>query len=212
MDLFCYGDQVFTTLYDQEIRSYTGSGSLTMNLITTDNRPKTIYADDKYLMVMQNPVGTETHILKVYHAQTRAFLWQLQVPMDVVSICKLDDDKVLLFGNDGNQARVLQYEVVNNGYWQPRQLPEGKLLDAEKMDGQTFAIAHEMGLYSYTYNPNFLNQIRPLVYQDVCYDVAANVLVAASSNMLEEISVSGQVLNIITHSDSIGSIGVHYTR
>jgi len=212
MDLFCNKSQIYTTIYEREIRSYTFKGALTMNLPTEEKRPKTIYADDKYLIVMQNPVGASTHFLYVYHAQTRAFLWQLQIPMDVVSICKLDEDQLLLFGNDNNMARVLQYHISANGYWEPRQLPEGKLLTATKLDGQNYAIAHQNGLYFYTYNPNFLNQIRPFVYQDICFDMARNVLVAARSNTLEEMTVSGQVLNTILHSDSIASIDVHYTR
>lgn len=212
MDLRCYGNETYTTIYDREIRSYSESGALTMNVPTVDDRPGSIYVNDDFLVVERNPVGTETHFVHVYHGETRAFLRSLQIPMDVISMCALEGDKILVFGNDDDQARVLEYHIIGNGYWEPRQLPHGKILDAVKLDGQTYIIAHESGLYSYTYSPNFLNQIRPNIYQDVCFDVAGNRVIAASSNMLEELSVTGQVLNTVIHSDSITSVDVHYTR
>ncbi len=213
MDLHCFDDQFYTTIYDREIRSYSHNGSLTLNHPTVDNRPELVYVNDHYLIVEQNPVGTETHFLYVYHTSTRAFLWLIQLSMDVIAICELEDDKVLVFGNDGNQARVFKYDIYQNGYSEPRLLPSGKLTNVEKMDGRTYAIAHETGLYSYTYSPNYLNNIRPgIIYQDVAYDKDNNRIIGATGNMLEELTVDGQMLHTVIHSDSIGSIDIHYTK
>ncbi len=213
MDLACNGNEVFVTIYDREIRSYGHSGSLTMNEPTGVDRPGAIHVSADHIIVEQNPVGTADRFLHVYHAQTRAFLRSAEMPMDVVAMCAFDSDAIMVFGNDGDQARVLQYDVQGNGYWEPRQLPAGKLTAAVQLDGQTYAIAHADGLYSYTYSPNFLNLIRPgTVYQDVRFDVAGNRVVAASSNVLEEISVTGQLLNTVMHTDSITCFDIHYTR
>lgn len=212
-DLFIYGNSVYTSLYDRELRAYNSSGSLTMNLNMADHRPQTIYADANYVLVEKQLIGTENHVLDAYHAATRAYLWRLELPMDLVSICRLQSDQVLLFGNDGGQAKVLQYDIGDNGYWEPRQLPAGKVLAAAKMDGLTFAIAHGSGLYAYTYSPNYLNQILPgSVFQTVVFDEDNGVLIAAEGNMLKQLSASGQVLNTLAHSDSILSVAIHYTK
>lgn len=213
MDLVSYKRDVFTAIYDREIRKYNLSGGLTLNQPTGIYRPETIYVDDNYFVVEMELVGDNDHFLVVYHASTHGFLWNLDVPMDVTSIRKLQDDEVLLFGNEGGNAKVLHYDIGDNAYWEPRQLPTGKLLGAVTMDGLRFAISHENGLYAYTYSPNFLNLIRGgLIYQNLCFDVDRNTILAASGTSLEELSSVGQLINTVVHSDSITSIDIHYTR
>ncbi len=213
MDVICYGRNVFTAIYDREIRKYNLQGGLTLNQPTGIYRPETIHADDKYLVVEMELVGDNDHFLFVYNSITQALLWNLDVPMDVISMCPLHDDEVLLFGNEGGNAKVLHYDIGDNAYWEPRQLPVGRLLEAVKMDGLMFAIAHENGLYSYTYSPNYLNLIRGgIAYQYLCFDVDRGTVLGANNTTLEELGQSGQLLNTVVHSDSITSIDIHYTR
>ncbi|MCF8459086.1 MAG: hypothetical protein K9G46_00035 [Flavobacteriales bacterium] len=213
MDLVSYKRDVFTAIYDREIRKYNLSGGLNFNQPTGIYRPETIYVDDHYFVVEMELVGDNDHFLVVYHASTHGLLWTLDVPIDVTSIVSLQDDEVLLFGNEGGNAKVLHYDIGDNAYWEPRQLPTGSLLGAVKMDGLTFAISHQNGLYAYTYSPNFLNLIRSgIVYQNLCFDVDRNTIIAASGTSLEELSSIGQLMNTVVHSDSITSIDIHYTR
>ena len=213
VDLICSENDVFAAIYDREIRGYNLSGGLIMNQQTGSYRPETIFTHGNYLLVEMELVGNDDHFIFVYQRQTRALLRQLDIPMDVVSICQLQNDEVLLFGNDGGDAKVLHYDIGDNAYWQPRQLPEGKLMRTVSVEGQRFAIAHENGLYAYTYSPNYLNLIRGgVVHQDLCFDVDRATILGASENILEEVSPNGQLLNTVVHSDSITSIAIHYTR
>jgi hypothetical protein len=212
-DLVCSDNDVFTAIYDREVRGYNLSGGLIMNEPTGNYWPETIFIEGNYLVVEMELVGDDDHFIFVYHRYTRSLLWQLDVPMDVISICQLQNDEVLLFGNDGADAKVLHYDIGDNAYWQPRQLPDGRLLGAVSMEGQKFAIAHENGLYAYTYSPNYLNLIRGgTVHQQLCFDVDKGTIIGASENILEEVSPNGQLLNTVVHSDSITSIAIHYTR
>lgn len=212
-DLLCFENTVYAAFYDKEIRSYSASGSLTMNVLTGNYRPEVLYADDIFLVAGMTLVGGNTNHIFVFNRLSRVLLWQQQLPMNVKAICQLENDEVMLFGNDGNQARVLHYDIGNNAYWEPRQLPEGRILDAVKLESQRFGIAHETGLYSYTYNPNYLNQIGSIQYQDICFDVDYGTLIGATGNTLNEIhTTNGQLLSIITASDSITSLDIHYTK
>jgi hypothetical protein len=104
--------------------------------------------------------------------------------------------------------------VENNSYWEPRTLPLGKLLHAVKGDGQTYFLAHENGLYSYTYSPNYLNQIGAGdAYQQLCFDRADGLLIGATRNEVRVIAgVQGAVVATFAHSDSIVSLDIHYTK
>ncbi len=212
-DLYCFGNTVFTSIYDREVRAYNLQGALILNRPTGNFRPHTLYADEDYLLVEMELVGDNDYFIFVYSAQTLALLWQIDLPMDIVSICQLRTDEVLLFGNDAGTAKVLHYDIGDNAYWQPRQLPEGRLQKATKMDGQMFAIAHDNGLYVYTYSPNYLNLVRPgTLFQDLSFDVDKRTIIGASRNMLQEISANGQLINTVVNSDSITSVNIHYTR
>lgn len=211
-NVYCYESSVYASFYDRELRGYNLGGSLTFNLATGNFVPETVFRTGNYLLIENNLVGDERFFMDVYSAQTNAFLRQREFDIDIVSICTLDDELVLLFGNDGNQARVFQYEVASDSWWEPRQLPAGKLIKAVGLEAGNFAIAHENGLYFYTYSPNYLNQLNAQKYNDLAYDVGRNTIVAAHSNMLEELTVVGQPVGMIALSDSIVSFDIHYTR
>ena len=214
LDLVCLENSVFTATYDRELRSYNSFGGLTMNIATGIYRPESIYVNGDYIVVEMNLVGDNDRFIFVYNSSTRTLLWQLDVPMDVVSICSLrNDDEVLLFGNDGGNAKVLHYDIGANAYWQPRQLPSGQLMDAAKTEGEKFVISHADGIYLYTYSPNYLNLIEAgKVYQQVLFDEDKGTILGASNSSLEEFSLTGQLLNTVVHSDSITSFDIHYTR
>lgn len=212
MDLACFSSSIYTTIYDREIRSYSTFGSLNMNLPTGIYRPEMIYTNGQYLLVEMNLVGDDRQFLYVYNASTNMLLWQTDFQVDIVSVCPLQNDEVLVFGNDGTQARVFHYDIGSNSWWEPRQLPAGKILKAVNMEGNIFAISHENGVYSYTYSPNYLNQIKVGQFQDIGFDVDKGTLIAASGNQIEEMTQIGQTVNTISLADSIVSFDIHFTR
>ncbi|MGB0918611.1 MAG: hypothetical protein ACPGU4_13540 [Flavobacteriales bacterium] len=211
--LYCFSNTVYVGLYDKELRSYNLNGTRTLSELTGNYRPESVYADDTYLVVEMQLIGDGSHHMFVYQRVTNVLLWQVEVPMNVESICQLQTDEVLLFGNENGEAKVLHYDIGSNGWWEPRSLPSGMLRDAVETDAGKFAIAHESGLYSYTYNPNFLNMLTADNYQDIVFDVDNNSIVGASRNVLNEVSlINGATINSFTQADSITSLDIHYTR
>lgn len=212
-DLFGYQNEIYTAWYDREVRGYTHTGSLTMNKTTGDYIPELIYVNEDYLVVEMELSGANDHFLFVYHASTKALLWQIDIPMDVKAICGFDDDEVMLFGNENGDAKVLLYNMAYNGYWEPRQLPSGEVITATQLEGKVYSISHADGIYSYTYFPTYLNLIRAgVTYQQVRFDEENGTIVAATGNLLEELTIQGQVANTVSLPDSISSFDFHYTR
>ena len=212
-DLLCYENATYVGLFDKELRAYNLNGSRTLGQLTGNYRTETIYADRTFLLVEMQLVGDNSYHLFVFNRQTEAQLWQLEIPMNVEAICALQDDEVVLFGNDNGQARVLHYDIGENGWWEPRNLPTGILTDAVRTEAGNFAIAHEDGLYSYTYNPNFLNMLSADKYQDIVFDVDNNTIVGAMQSTVNEVSVvNGAMINSFSQGDSITSLDIFYTR
>lgn len=212
MDLICFKGSVFATIYDREIRGYSQFGGLTLNIPTGEYRPEQIYTDGNFLLVDMNLVGDDRNTLNIYNFLTRALIWQTEFQADIVSVCPLQDDEVLVFGNANGQAKVFHFDIGSNAWWEPRELPEGQVLKAVATEGNRFVISHETGLYNYTYSPNFLNQIKAGQFQDVAFDVDNGTILAATDNTLEEMTSIGQPISTISLSDSIVSFDIHYTR
>ena len=118
-----------------------------------------------------------------------------------------------MFGNDAGQAKVYHYDIGENSFWEPRQLPVGKVYDATRTEGVRVVFTHDDGVYTYTYSPNFLNLLRAVsAYRQVHFDVYNGAVLSASENILEEISQSGQLVSTVVLPDSIVSFDIHYTR
>lgn len=212
-DVFYYENLVFMSLYDREVRAYTLQGALALTIQTGDYRPEAIYAYGTYLLIEKNLVGDNRHFLDIYNLQSRAFLRQVDFQVDIVSIAQLEGDEVLVFGNDGNQARVFQFDIGVNSYWEPRQLPEGKVYEAVTTQNNSFAFTHDNGLYAYTYSPNYLNQIRTgSGYRGVEFDVDNAVIISSANNVLERTTLTGQPAGTVVLQDSIVSFDLYYTR
>lgn len=211
-DLFWSDFQLYATIYDREVRSYNLTGGLTSNLPTQQYIPEKVFADNRFLLVEMNLLGDNVHILNVYHASTRALLWQTDFQFDIIAICPLNDDEVLIFGNDGGQARVVAYDVYENTFWEPRTLPSGVVLDAVATESNRFVISHSNGLYAYTYAPNYLNQISNLAHSCIKFDEDNGTLLASTGNIINEMALNGAVINSINLSGNIQSFDIYYTR
>jgi hypothetical protein len=134
--------------------------------------------------------------------------------MEIAAICRRSGSEVFIFGNQDGQAKVLLYDAESNGWWEPRQLPQGRVLHAVKGEGQTYYLALESGLYAYTYSPNYLNSIRTgEVFQRLVFNRAERLLLGAKgSSLLVMAPQQGAVLSELNHSDSITDLDIRYTK
>jgi hypothetical protein len=212
-DLICNRSSFFASIYDREIRGYALSGALIKNFPTGDYRAEIMFQYENNLLAEMNLVGDDRHFLNVYYESTMALLNQVDFDMDIVAIVSLQGDEVLVFGNDAGQAQVYHYDIGENSFWEPRELPVGKVYNATGTEGARVAFTHDDGVYSYTYSPNYLNLLRSgSFYRQVHFDVDNGTVLSASESILEEISQTGQLVNTVVLPDSIVSFDIHYTR
>jgi hypothetical protein len=213
-DMATDGKNIFLSLFTRELRGYSMNGALILNRQFEHDRPHTLYADDQHLLVELREVGGGQNRLMVLRQNNFSEKWLVTLPMQTVAICPRTSSEVFIFGNDGGQARVLLYNTETNGWWEPRQLPSGRILHAVKGDGQTYFLALESGLYAYTYSPNYLNTLRAgEQLQRLRFDRADALLMGASGNSLKVIAPqNGAVIATMSHTDSITDLDIHYTK
>lgn len=213
-DMATNGGNVFLSLFTRELRGYTLDGALMLNRQFEHDRPHTLYADDQHLIVELREIGGEQNRLLVLRQNNFSEKWIASIPMQIAAICPRSSSEVFLFGNDNGQARALLYNTESNGWWEPRQLPPGRVIHAVKGDGQIYFLALESGLYAYTYSPNFMNTLRAgEQFQRLRFDQADGLLIGASGNALKVVAPqSGNVIATMMHTDSITDLDIHYTK
>jgi len=213
-DMVSDGANLFLSLYTREVRGYTLDGALILNRQFDNDRPYTLYADERHVMVELREIGGGQNRLMVLRQGNFSEKWLVTLPMEIAAICRRSGSEVFIFGNQDGQAKVLLYDAESNGWWEPRQLPQGRVLHAVKGEGQTYYLALESGLYAYTYSPNYLNSIRTgEVFQRLVFNRAERLLLGAKgSSLLVMAPQQGAVLSELNHSDSITDLDIRYTK
>lgn len=214
LDMVAHGTGLFISLFTRELRGYSLDGALILNRQFEHDRPHTLYADEQHVLVNLREIGGGQSRLLVLRQDNFSEKWSVALPMEIVAFCRHSSTEVFIFGNDQGQARVLLYDTGTNGWWEPRQLPPGRILHAVKGEGQTSFLALESGLYAYTYSPNYLNTLRAgEVFQRLCFDRADALLIGAMGNSLKVIAPQqGTVVAALNHTDSITDLDIRYTK
>ena len=200
--------------YDHIIYGHNNFGSLILNeQVGSAYRPEELMVQNGQLLVEQVQTGTTNRFMFHYNRASMAFQNQVAIPMNVEAICEFGDDRLMLFGNNDGQASVFRYDHSQNSIWEPRSLEPGSLIDAVKGNGNVYYLAQSDGIYSYTFSPNFLNQIVPgVAAAQLRFDEDRGVLLAAVGNYIAEYSISGNVLATHQLSAGVVSFDVHYTK
>lgn len=210
----CDNAQLLISGYDHIIYGHNSFGDLILNkMIGSSYRPEELTVNDGQLLVEQVQTGTSNRFMFHYNRSSLAFQNQLAIPINVEAICGFDSERIMLFGNDAGQAKVLRYDYQANSYWEPRMLESGALLDAVQGNGNHYFIAQSDGIYGYTFSPNFLSLIVPGVQAtQLRFDQDRGVLLAAVGSSIREYTISGNLL--VTHllSAEVASFDVHYTK
>ena len=210
----CDDADLLVSGYDHIIYGHDNFGSLILNEeIGSTYRPEELKVHNGQLLVEQVQTGTSNRFMFHYNRASMAFQNQVAIPLNVESISEFDDNRLMLFGNEGGQATVFRYDHAQNAIWEPRSLEPGSLTDAVQGNGNVYYLAQSDGIYSYTFSPNFLDLIVPgVAAAQLRFDEDRGVLLAAVGNSIVEYSISGNVLATHQLSAEVASFDVHYTK
>lgn len=215
LDLICDDGDAYISMYEHEIRGLNGNGVLIMNQpLNSAFRPGELFATDDQLLVEQNEVGSNGNWIYRYFKDNGVEQNLLEIPMDIVAICPFDEERVMLFGNDeSGQARVLVFYIFDNYTWEPRDLPAGEVRGAVATANGRYAIVHSTGLFTYTYDPNFLGTLQSnSTFEKVRYDEDRGLILVSDGTLIKEFSLSGSFQGAHSFPGTVADFDIHYTK
>lgn len=205
--------RVYVSSSDNKIQGFGKNGS-TVFSANTGYRPYALYRHEDKLLCEQRQVSGNQKRLAVYQESTGALLDQATIIMEIVGFGTRDADNILVFGNEGNQGVMDNFDMEAVGFWEPHALPTGRVYDATRVDGNNFLIAHETGILWYRYNPNSLVEIvSGLQVDKLKYDdVNSRVISSAGTQIFFHNFPDGGLLQTLNHTDTVRGIDILFNK
>lgn len=209
-----YDGRVYFSSYDKKIQGVGKSGNGIFTIETGSYTPYAIYRQGDAIFSEQRNNSTDQKKLVQYVESTGGFKKEISLDIEVVEFCQRTEDDILIFGNNGGQGIMKDYDAESNGFWEPHSFPSGRILSACRVDGNNFMIGHESGILWYRYDANSLvtfragEQATGIQYNDV-----DNIIVVAVGNEIKYYSFpSGSLIHSIMHSNVIKGMEVFYNK
>jgi hypothetical protein len=196
------------------IRGYDDDGNIDVNAVAlAGNHPQSCFGHEDLLFTEEENFSTGNKELVVRFKISGSIKQTQPMTRDVVGFATQDTDNIFTFGNVSGQGIMSIYGINGNYFWEPHSIPIGAINDFVQLDPNTYLIAHETGIFSYSYQTNSLiTLVSGINPSDLVYDDVNNVMIAAVGNQLNYYSLSGNLINVITHASTIEAVHLYYNK
>ena len=197
-----------------EVRGYDKNGSMDVQAFSvTGYMPETVIGHEEYLLIEENEVGGNTWQLTTRFRSSGAFHQSTFLPVDAIGMFSREENEVLIFGNASGQAEMHLYYVSGSSFWNVHGLPTGVLNDVTAIDQNTYLLAHQTGLYVYTYNNNSLVPLATgFNANHVAWDEVNNRIWVASGSTLYKYDSAGNQQGTVSQNSTVLDLHVLYNK
>ncbi len=105
------------------------------------------------------------------------------------------------------------YDVENHSYYEPHSIPMGLIKDAAQVGFDSYFIAHETGIYTYSYSNNSLFSFISGVDADqMLYDEMNQELIVVIGSTATWYDMAGDFVRDYVHSSTITAFHLLYNK
>ena len=216
MNLFLIKDRIYVSYYDGNIKGYDMGGVQKFEAQQQGYFiPDVIFRTDQYFFSEIFYRGSHQNKLGVFYF-TGAEKQERAIDIDLKNMYSLDQDHLLLFGNDSvlAQGKIEIYDIPGNGTVSLHTILTGMLNQVIQLDDIHYLIAYSDGIYRYDYSMNSLTPfVTSLPVYSMEYDEVNQELFACSGNKVHVYNVvtaaPEYVVNVV---DSVLDVRVMYNK
>jgi hypothetical protein len=163
-DVFYSRPILYTAYYFGNIYGYNNEGAIlySTNILPSYFPEKLGILDNKPLACMKSKTG-KINILAVYYPSSGIMMQSCNLPLDVIAFKTIDNDNVLLFGNDEEEGKIMEYTLSQNKLRLLNNFTDGKICAVTDRDAANFFIAGSTAIYWYIRPTNTLVEFIPQV-------------------------------------------------
>lgn len=215
--LFFSDDLVYVSYYDGNIKGYDKNGSLKYTVQQQGFFiPDAIFKNDQYFFSEIYYPGTQLNKIGSFYLVTGVPNQERTLDIDLKNMYTLDEDRLLLFGNDliSGQGQIEIYNIIGNGTTSIHSIPSGSLNSVVQIDNTHYFISHSNGIYRYNYS---LNSLVPFVSGFSAYsleydDLNQQLFACSESHVNVYNSVNGDFQYSVMNTDSVMDVRILYNK
>jgi len=208
-DVYFEDDMVYLASQNGNIMGLNHLGENKFGTVVHNDRvPQKIYKHNNLVICDQRTRSNFYRYFTLFFSATGAFANQHRTDLEVVEFFSRNDQEIIAFGNEAEQARVLIYTIDENNSSEPAIMPTGKVINAVQINENEVLLAMDYGILLYNII-NFqhflafdLAHVSAMDYdplnQFLCISVGNEVMIYnyPGSGLLHTVTMDYPVLNL----------------
>ena len=161
-DLFFSWPLLYVAYYNGMTYGYDRQGTVVYSTnIFGDYFPEHIGIVNKQLLAILKSKSGNTSLLVTYYQGSGSIMQSTNIGMSVTSFEEEDNDNVLVFGNDANIGKIMEYTLSKNKLRFLHEFPDGRIIAVTKREDGSFYIAGANAVHLYIRLTNSLVEFLP---------------------------------------------------
>ncbi len=198
-----------------EIKGYDRHGGVdVLANALSGYHPEETWGHNGLVVSDQKAIANSNRLLVTQYKISGAIEQTAVLNFDVVGYGTKSNDELFVLGNNNGQGELHIYNFTGNSFWSPHSIPAGAIRAVVQVDSNTLLIAHETGVYRYTYSNNSLiTLINGVDATNMELNVINNELLLTIGTELafHEYSTGAHIVSVY-HSDLIRDVHVLYNK
>lgn len=216
-NLFLADDIVYVSYYNGNIKGYDKTGSQKYEVLQSGYFiPDVLFKNEQYFFSEIYYSTLHENKLGVYYHVSGATKQECVLDMDIKNMFTLDDNHLLLFGNDtiSEKGKIEIYNETGNGTILLHTIPTGLLKNVVQVDRTHYFVSHSGGIYLYSFSLNGLTPfVTGLPVYSLTYDDVDQELFACCGNVVRVYNSSTGVFQYnINTVDSVMDVRLLYNK
>lgn len=168
----------------------------------------------EHFVFLSSDIQNLFHRINITFSASYSFMQFVEFNWKPFKIFSLNDNNLIVFGNQNNQAIMKMYSLNHNILNDLIHLPNYKLVDVVEISKGVFAISIENQILMYNHNINQLSQLYQYDgYNYLSYNNLANTLIVSNNKTLKLLDInSNTVLNQTIFQNRILKTHVLFSR
>ena len=146
---------LFAGFTEGNIYGYNKNGVVrqSASINSTNHSPGIFYKLDDYLYVADIPIQPVLPKIEKMNYASGIYMDEYEIDFDIVELSTYDQDHLLIWGNNNNEAKVCTLTTVSNVMYQINNFPQEKILAVEQIDNETWLFSTTAAIYYFFKNP-----------------------------------------------------------
>lgn len=209
-DVSSFNKDLYFSFYNGEIRKFSSNSFPETVISDLTYHPSQIGISENYIASAGEADVNGNSLIKTYW-KSGGQAWSEIVQCEVRDILHKSEEELFLLGNSGNTSFIYIIQADIDNLMEVYSFNSGKILSSARAGDNRIIVAHETGLYYYTYGGGLI-PLAPVQATDVIYDKVNELIYCAVGTEIKVYSFTGLLVKSYSFSAPVQKVSIWYNR